>query len=317
MALTRIFFTSDVHGSERVFLKFLNSWRFYKANVIILGGDITGKIIIPIVEQSDGTYKAEYLGTEYVLKSGEEVEALEKKIRFSGCYPFRTNPSEMEELRIDKQKFDACFSLLMKETVKRWVKIADERLKNTGVKCFISPGNDDRFEIDSVLDKGEIVVNPEEKAVFLDDHHEMITLAYVNVTPWHAPRDITEEELAKKLENLTLQLKDVRTAIFNLHCPPHGSGLDTALELDKDLKPVAKAGQLQTISAGSIAVLNAIKKQQPLLGLHGHIHESRGICNVGRTLCINPGSEYTEGILRGAIIDLDEKGVKGYLLTSG
>lgn len=294
----------------------MNAWKVYKANVIILGGDITGKIIVPIVEQGNGSWKAEFLGKEHALKSTEEIEALEKTIRFTGCYPYRTNPSGVEELRTNKKEFDEVFSRMMKESIERWVRIADERLKNTGIKCYVSPGNDDRFDIDSSLDKGEILVNPEEKIVLIDNH-EMVTLGYSNITPWHAPRDITEEEFAKKIENFTSKLKNAGNAIFNIHCPPRASELDTALELDKNFKPVSKAGQLQPIAAGSVAVLDAIKKHQPLLGLHGHIHESRGVTNIGRTLCINPGSEYGEGILKGAIVDLDEKGVKRYLLTSG
>jgi hypothetical protein len=68
---------------------------------------------------------------------------------------------------------------------------------------------------------------------------------------------------------------------------------------------------------GSTAVLNAIEKHQPLLGLHGHIHESRAIQQIGRTLCINPGSQYTKGILGGVVIFFKKDRIKDYMFVSG
>ena len=60
------------------------------------------------------------------------------------------------------------------------------------------------------------------------------------------------------------------------------------------------------------------RSYQPALSLHGHIHEARGNCRIGRTLCINPGSSYEQGDLLGAVVDLDgKKKVKRFLLTSG
>jgi Icc-related predicted phosphoesterase len=113
------------------------------------------------------------------------------------------------------------------------------------------------------------------------------------------------------------KVHDMRNCIFNLHVPPYDCGLDTCPKLDENLKPVYAGSEIMTISSGSKAVRNAIEKHQPVLGLHGHIHESRGFVKIGRTLCLNPGSEYTEGMLRGVVVDLDEKGVKNYLLTVG
>jgi Icc-related predicted phosphoesterase len=76
-------------------------------------------------------------------------------------------------------------------------------------------------------------------------------------------------------------------------------------------------GADETEAVGSKAVRTAIEKHYPLLGLHGHVHESRGKTALGRTLCFNPGSFYTEGILTGAVIDLDKKGVKRWFFFSG
>jgi Icc-related predicted phosphoesterase len=318
MANTRIFFTSDVHGSEVCFMKFLNAAKFYEANVLILGGDITGKMIVPLVEQQDGTAVADFLGTQKIVKTKEERQALEKIIRNSGYYPYLTTPDEMERLQAEKKLVDELFSRVMAEGVKRWVGIAEERLKGTDVKCYISPGNDDRFDIDPILKGSSTVICPEEETVSIDDHHEMVTSGWANTTPWHSPREVPEEELIKKFEPMIQNVRNMETTIFNLHVPPHNTPIDLAPELDATLKPVVTGGGgVSMIHVGSTTVRQLIEKYKPLLGLHGHIHESRGFVKIGRTLCINPGSEYGEGILRGALINLDQKGLKSYIMTQG
>jgi len=317
MVNTRIFFTSDVHGSDVCFKKFLNSGKFYQADVLILGGDITGKMIIPIVEQPDGTFIADFLGAVQKMKSPEERDVIEQKIRNSGFYPYQTSPSEVEKLEIDKKLRDELFSKVMIDNVRRWVQLAEQRLENTKIKCYISPGNDDRFDIDETLRGSSRIIYPEEQVVWLDEHHEMITTGFVNMTPWKAPRDIQDEELQKKIDAMTSRVENMQDCIFNFHCPPYNTPIDLAPELDATLKPVVTGKGVSIIHVGSTAVRNAIEKHQPLLGLHGHIHESRGFVKIGRTLCFNPGSAYGEGILRGAVINLDEKGVKRYVLTQG
>lgn len=318
MAFTRIFFTSDVHGSETAFLKFVNSAKTYRADVLILGGDITGKMIIPIVEQPDGTYAATFLGSSRVMKTRAEVEELEKSIRFNGFYPYMTVPSEVEKLQADKSTLDALFSKIMCEGIKRWVSIAEERLKGSHTKCYISPGNDDRFEIDEVLKSSPVVQCPEDEVVWVDAHHEMITSGWANPTPWNSPRETSEEKLAEIFGRMISKVERMEDCIFNLHCPPYDTPLDVAPELDKTLKPVlSTGGAVNMVHVGSTTVRQLIETNKPLLGLHGHIHEARGFAKIGRTLCINPGSEYGEGVLRGALLNIDEKGVKSHLLTQG
>ena len=317
MANTRFFFTSDVHGSEVCFLKFLNAGKFYQANVLILGGDITGKMIVPLVDQGDGTSVADFLGTREVIKTPEDRQGLEKRIRNSGYYPYSASLDEFEKLQADKHLVDELFSKVMAASVKRWVGIAEERLKGTNIKCYISPGNDDRFDIDEVLRGSSAVIYPEEEVVMIDEHHEMITSGWCSTTPWNSPREVPEAELIKKFQPMIDKVQHMENAIFNIHNPPFETPLDLAPELDANLKPVIKGGAISMIHVGSPTVRDMIQKFQPLLGIHGHIHESRGFVKVGRTLCINPGSEYGEGILRGAIINLDQKGVKNYMLTQG
>lgn len=280
------------------------------------GGDLTGKMIIPIVEHGR-TYASEFSGRTWNISSDEELDSLTKMIRDSGYYPYVTDEEEMEELNADKSLVDKLFSNLMAETMKRWIRMADERLKGTNISCYITPGNDDRFAIDKVIEESQCVENPEGKVVLVKGEHEMISSGFSNPTPWKTPREITEEQLEKKIEEMASKVKDMNKCIFNFHCPPYNTSIDSAPQLDENLKIVTRAGQMLMIPAGSVAVRNSIKRQQPLLGLHGHIHESKGAVKIGKTLCLNPGSEYNEGILRGAIVNLKNASVKSYLFTSG
>jgi len=205
----------------------------------------------------------------------------------------------------------------MVERTREWISLAEERLGKTSVKCFISPGNDDLSDLDPVLDSSPYVVNPEGRVVKIDGEHEMITLGYTNHTPWNSPREVDEDVLALKISGMADKVQNMKSAIFNIHVPPIDTPIDQAPRIDKNLKMVVKAGYVEMISAGSSACRAAVMKYQPMIGLHGHIHESRGIVRLGRTLCANPGSEYGEGILRSFISDLEGDRIKSYLLASG
>jgi len=311
MAITRIFFATDVHGSETCFRKFLNAAAMYKANVSILSGDITAKLVVPIVTKPDRSFSAHYLGGEHVGRSDEDALRMEKEIRSVGFYPYRMSDEEFHRLKAQEDP-EAVFRKVVRKEIQRWVNEAEAHFKRLGAKCMISPGNDDFFDIDEPLNSSSHVANPEGKLVKIDDDHEMITMAWSNPTPWNSPRECSEEELASKIEYLTSQVSNMKNSIFNFHCPPFDSRLDDAPLLDE--KMVARG---EMIPVGSKSIRNAIEKHQPLLGLHGHIHESRGSFKIGRTLCVNPGSEYTEGILRGSIVNLDKDSVRGFMLTSG
>jgi Icc-related predicted phosphoesterase len=312
----RIFYTSDIHGSEVCFRKFIGAGKIYKARLLMLGGDITGKAIIPIVKNKDNTFTLKYLGKTFSFSSDEELNKTINEIRNSGYYIYLCTSEEKEELENDVEKRDKLFSELMKKNVKEWIKLAEEKLRDTGIKCFIMPGNDDRLDIDQVFEEFDYVVNPEGKALSIEGY-TIISTGYSNITPWNCPRDIPEEELAKKIESMISQVKDIKNCIFNFHAPPYNSSLDTAPKLDEEFKFKVEGGRPEMHPVGSKAVRSAIEKYQPLLSLHGHIHESKGFVKIGRTLCINPGSEYQDGILRGVVVDLDEGKIKDFLLISG
>lgn len=312
---TRIFFATDIHGSEPCFLKFINGATFYKADVIVLGGDITGKQIVTI-EDHQGVWQAHLFGQTWTASTPEELAKLESQIRSNGYYPLQVTPAERAELEADPHKVDALFTRLIHETVSRWLRLAEERLRDLPVKCFISPGNDDLFDLDQILQGSDVVIYPEGQIVDLDGVHTMASCGFANMTPWHCPRDIEEAELQDRLEAMLANLEDPSHCIFNFHAPPYDSTLDTAQELDATLKPVMVGGQPHLIPVGSRAVRAMIEKYQPLVGLHGHIHECRGAVEVGKTVCINPGSEYSEGILRGVLINIADGKLLSYQFVS-
>lgn len=318
MGELRIFFTTDLHGSDKCFRKFIAASQFYKAPVIIVGGDITGKMVVPIVERKSGIHTSRYQGVEKVMRSEAEVADFENVVKDSGGYPYRTDEEELHKIASDESYKVQLFRKLILQRVEEWIALAEERLKGKGVECFILPGNDDIFEVDQAFAKANAVENPEGKVIDLPMGYQLLSSGFSNLTPWRCPRDLREDELYAKLRDIASSVKDFKRCIFNLHCPPYGTVLDEAPKLDKDLKPVLGLGGTPImVHVGSVSVRSLIEEKNPLLSLHGHIHESRGAIRLGRTLSINPGSEYSEGVLKGAIINLKDESVKGYLLTSG
>jgi Icc-related predicted phosphoesterase len=320
MPTIRLFFATDVHGSELTFTKFLNSASFYGANVLILGGDITGKMIVPLVDLGNGSFEADLLGDKVTVKEGTGVEGILRKTRTLGFYPYVTRREEWEAIHSEDQKYDDLFKKLAIERLQAWVALAEQKLKGKGVAVYVTGGNDDASYIEEFLKAQQFLTDPEDAVVQIQDQFEMLSIGYSNPTPWKTPRECSEEVLAGRIESLASKLKDPSRSIFNIHVPPYDTTIDSAPMVDGSTTPpryVMRDGMPQFIGAGSTAVRAAVEKYQPLIGLHGHIHESRGIFKLGKTLCINPGSEYGEGILRGVLITLNEKGLKGYQFTSG
>ena len=315
----KFLFATDLHASEVCFRKFLNSWKPYDVKGLVLGGDVTGKMVVPLTEV-DGTYSAKIYGNVLEAKGEKELETLKRKIRDLSGYPILASREERATMDNDPKAFDQLFEKLALQTLEGWLELAEERLKGTGVKFYITGGNDDTPAIADVINKHEsdVVVSTEDRIVTLPSGHEMLSLGYSNPTPWHLARDIPEEELEKKIVNLAEKVKDMRTAIFNLHCPPYDTPpLDYAPELENMKPKLTGGGTFKMIPVGSKAVRNSLEKFQPLLGLHGHIHESKGAVYINRTLCLNPGSEYGEGILKGVIVDLDGDKKPTINFTSG
>jgi Icc-related predicted phosphoesterase len=315
---TTIFFATDLHGSETCFRKFVAAAGFYGADLLVLGGDLTGKLVVPLVEQPGGRWLAWVHGRERLLDEAGAAE-LERRARVSGSYTRRMPPEEHQRLEADPEAVEALFAELMTATLVRWLRHANERLDGSAVRILTAPGNDDPFLVDDVLREhgGERVVLAEGEIVEVAPGHELLTTGWTNKTPWNTPREYPEEAIAQRLDDLAAGLTDPATALFNLHVPPHDSRLDTAPLLGQDLRVRTSMGGEATAPVGSTAVREAIERYQPLLSLHGHIHESGGAVRLGRTLAVNAGSEYGEGVLRGVLVTVGGGKVLRYQATTG
>lgn len=318
--MTRLFFATDIHGSERTYRKFINAGKFYDANVIVMGGDIQGKLLIPIIKEANGHYRATLQGTVQKISSEAELQQFQEKISLLGFYSQIMDEEEYAGLAEQPDEVDKLFHKLARERLASWVELAETRLRGTGIKCFVTGGNDDDPEVLAVLKEGESFIPCEAKIVQIDDDHNMASVGFSNPTPWNTPREIPDEKLGEIIEEMCAQVKDFEHCIFNFHVPPLDSTLDTCPKLDwitDPPSPIMSGGQIVFAGAGSQAVRKAIENHQPMLSLHGHIHESQAVVKMGRTTCINPGSEYGEGILRGCLVNFADGKVESFQMTSG
>lgn len=311
----KIFFATDIHGSEVCWKKFLNAAAFYRADLVILGGDLTGKVMVPITAFPDH-WEVTLSGELHRLESEEEVRAVETQVRNRGYYPFVVSRDELLALNDQDGSIDRRFAQEMNHTLDRWLDMADGKLGGGRIPCILNGGNDDMFEIDGVLEQSPCVSFAEGRLIDLDGF-SLVSVGYTNPTPWNTFRELPEPQMAERIAAVTAQVPDMGKAIFNFHAPPYGSGLDEAPALDDNLRPMHGGATMKPV--GSTAVAEAIDREQPLLSVHGHIHEGRGVTKLGRTLTINPGSSYADGVLQGAVIDLDakKKKVSRYLLVNG
>src|SRR2546430_258954 len=247
--MPKVFFATDLHGSEVCWKKFLNAARFYDADVLICGGDMTGKAIVPIV--SENGHFSGTLGGEHQTVAAEPVGEVEANIRRKGYYPLRMSLDRLHELDGDAGKRAACFQEVMLEGVERWMGMAAEKLRGSGIRCFVSPGNDDEMEVDEMIRRAELVELGEGRVVDVDGF-SMISTGWSNPTPWNTHREESEEKLGERIESMASKLADPSRAIFNLHCPPYKSGLDEAPAIDADLKLLHGGRALRPV--GSTAV---------------------------------------------------------------
>jgi Icc-related predicted phosphoesterase len=312
----RVYFATDIHGSEVCWRKFLNAGKFYGADVLILGGDVSGKAVVPVVSVPGGFAIRQYYG-DRVLTGAELAEA-ESRIRDMGFYPYRTTDAELDQIWDSPPAVHAVFLSLMRETLSRWLDLAEQRLAGTGIRLYAMTGNDDPPELQQMLRDSPVLTETEDRLLDVGEGMTMISFGYSNPTPWHTPRELDDNELERRIEKMAAGVPDPGRAIFNLHVPPARTTIDKAPALDDSLKPIVKGGAMVMQSVGSEGVRRVLERHQPMLGLHGHIHESRGAVRLGRTLAINPGSEYGDGVLAGALLELDSKrGIKHYQLPSG
>ena len=314
--VTRLFYAGDVHGSRVCWKKFVNAAAHYPADVLVMGGDVCGKALVPIVREGDGSYSAQVIGERRVARTAEELDQMQRAISTNGMYSLIVDQDEARVLAGDSARREEAFEQALLDELRLWVGFADERLAGTETRAYVIPGNDDPWSIDAVLAEGSSVIACDETVQRVGPH-EMVSLGYSNRTPWCTPRELDEEEIYVRLRRLVDRLEEPRRAILNVHVPPYESSLDTAFEVDEELRYVMKGGRPHEVPTGSSAVRQIIEETQPLLSLHGHIHESRGMTTIGRTVAINPGSDYGSGHLDGCLIHLGPDRVVNRYLVSG
>ena len=302
----RCYMCSDLHAANRAYRKLLNAIKMnvYEARVVLIAGDLTGKAIVPLIAQGNGRYHASFLDQQYDVETNAELQELERTISDVGYYPHRTDQDEIAALQADPDLMHDLFRRKMIERVGEWVALAEERIGQSGVQFYMMPGNDDDFGIDEQIAHSSYVINPVGRTIQLDEYHELISFDYANPTPWQTPREWSEEEYYNRIKERATGLRDVRRAVFMIHVPPYDSGLDTAPELDKNLRPKVTMGDVLRIPVGSTGVRRALQELQPMISIHGHVHEAPGQSKIGRTVCFNAGSEANQGILRGFVLDL-------------
>lgn len=319
---TKLFFATDLHASERTYRKFINAGKFYDVDILIMGGDITGKLLIPIIKEGNGHYRATLQGRVEKIETQAELESLYARLDTLGFYYKIMDEDEFRETHANEQRAGALFNDLARQKLNKWVELAEERLAGSGKKCFVTGGNDDDPEVLTVIKREDTksFFACENEMVYVDDDHSMISVGFSTPTPWNTPREVSDEQLGVMIEDMVKKVPDLKKAIFNFHDPPVDSSLDTCPKLDWTKDPpeqIVQGGQVVLFGAGSVSVRDAIEKYQPMLGLHGHIHESQAMAKLGRTTCINPGSEYAEGVLRGCIVTFVDGEVQGFQMTSG
>ncbi len=315
--ITRVLYGSDFHGSDLVFRKFLAASFQYDASVLIVGGDVTGKAMVPILNHNGQKYTSSLFGNDMTASDSDGLEKMKRDISSVGFYPIVLTPDEADHLEKNHDAMSARFEHEMRERIRQWMQLAQEKLTPAGKTLYFMAGNDDLFSIDEVVAEFPDIKDPDLKRFEIEGGYDVVGLSYANMTPWQCVRDLEEDDLTAKLDEVKALIRNPDNTIAVLHVPPFNSGLDTCPELDKNLKIITQGGQVVMKSAGSPAVKTFIETVQPMLSLHGHIHESPGHVRIGKTLAINAGSEYAEGILKAAIINLADGTVKGHMLISG
>ena len=309
----KMFFATDIHGSEICWKKFLNAAAFYKADLVVLGGDVTGKVMVPVVAYP-GHWEVSVRGERRRLETREELHETMQQLRDRGSYPTIVTRDELDALN-SEGAITHRFNTEMTRSLDRWLDMADGKLHGGAVPCILNGGNDDIFDIDPIIESSPAVTFAEGKVIDLGGF-TMISMGYTNPTPWDTHREAPEEELAMRIDAIAARVPDMNRTVFNFHAPPYGTGLDEAPELDASMRPTHGGAVMKPV--GSIAVREAIQRYQPPLSVHGHIHESRGVAKMGRTLTVNPGSSYGDGVLQAALLDINMKNGKvKYVLVNG
>jgi hypothetical protein len=157
----RLFYATDLHGSERTYRKFVNAAKFYKVDHLVMGGDIMGKFLIPIIDEGDGHFRVTLQDELRHFDGGSAAHQPKANIETLGFYHVTVTEDELREMHSDQSLVDAAFEREAHARLERWIALADERLAGTDIMCYITGGNDDPQDLLDVLEHahGEHVIN--------------------------------------------------------------------------------------------------------------------------------------------------------------
>ena len=318
MGRFRILFVSDLHGSEVCFRKFLNSTSVYHPDLLIYGGDIMGKMLVPIFPNDEDGYRWFPNDRAAVQIDQDELPMVQRTIADQGRYSAVMTPDRWRELNKNPGTMNDLFMDLAHDRVRAWIKLVNDRLTPTGIPLVMNVGNDDTDDVLRILEaEGPSNLLIPEGQVVRAGPYEIYGCGYANMTPWHCPRDLEEPDLQKFLDKTSAQIDNPRQTILDVHAPPIDTNLDLAPELDANFKPKTVRGEILLGHVGSSSVRHLIESLHPIVGLHGHIHEAKGIDDVTGTPVYNPGSSYFSGNLQGLLLDLDGPEVAAHLFVTG
>jgi Icc-related predicted phosphoesterase len=321
MADLTIFYVADIHGSDICFRKWLNAAGFYGADILIIGGDLTGKVLLPIYPAGGAVeaWTATWKDRVHRLETRTEVDELIVLARDSGAYGYVTTVDEMAEIGGSIEREREVFGRLKLAALEGWLSLADERLTGRRTRAFLMPGNDDPPAIDALLASSHSLIDVQGATTELAPGVWMASRGESTPTPWHTPREVPDATLGDLVATAVRDLPQTGTTIWNLHMPPFDTGVDRAPRLDGSLH-VRYDGSGEPIMdpVGSHAIRELIAEHQPTVALHGHIHEGRGRYRIGATTGFNPGSQYQDGVLQGLLLRVSaRKGLRDFVFTAG
>ena len=198
-----------MHGSDVCWRKFLNAAGFYGVDTLIMGGDLCGKGLTPVVRENGG-WKLPLAGEErYVSTRGGARGAGRARAAVGPLSPPDEPRRNSTASRPTRRALDEMFETALVEGVRRWMEMADERLENSESIAYVMPGNDDPWAIDAALADRSRVVACDDKIVRVGEH-EMLSLGWANETPWHTDRELDEPALYERIKQVGRAARESR-----------------------------------------------------------------------------------------------------------
>lgn len=264
-------------------------------------------------------------GEVKVINSDEQVKTISKTLRDNGYYPYVTDEEEYNNIANDKDYFKKVLLKVMEEYFRVDISKIENNYRKLGVKLVYLAGNDDPKEfVNKIYEEydNDVLIPIDEKTMNINDYM-FLGFGYSNETPWHTARELPEREIEERLIKLFsgLNRNELDRTIAIIHVPPYGTTIDQAPKLTNDLKPVVEGGVVAMEHVGSTAVRRILENFGPLIGLHGHVHESYGIDFLNAKCCnkkipvVNAGSEYQGGMLRFAYLMLEDLKLKDKIIA--